>query len=153
MYIFNNTLIRKGLFFLIVAILISCGREEIGERPSGGNIDITIPDSPSSDENGEVNPRLGEVLNLDYPGLEKVKEAWNAGDYYQAAWHLREYYRERTNVRNPLVDLITTSISESDLNIADQASKENGYRFYVKNYQEVTDPVTGLARYWSFSDG
>ena len=153
MYIFNNTLIRKGLFFLIAAILISCGREEIGERPSGGNIDITIPDSPSGDENGEVNPRLGEVMNLDYPGLEKVKEAWNAGDYYQAAWHLREYYRERTNVRNPLVDLITTSISDSDLNIADQATKESGYRFYVKNYQEVTDPVTGLARYWSFSDG
>lgn len=142
-----------ALSFLITAVLLSCGKEEIKEKPTGGDIDVTIPDNPAEGDDSGVDPRLGEVINLDYPGLEKVKEAWDAGNHYQAAWQLREYYRERTDVRNPLVDLITTTVSESDLNIADQAMKENGYRFYVKNYQEGTDSSTGLPLYWSFSDG
>lgn len=142
-----------ALSFLITAVFLSCGKEEIKEKPTGGDIDVTIPDKPAEGDNSGVDPRLGEVINLDYPGLEKVKEAWDAGSHYQAAWQLREYYRERTDVRNPLVDLITTTVSESDLNIADQAMKENGYRFYVKNYQKGTDSSTGLPLYWSFSDG
>ncbi|MGN0188050.1 MAG: alginate lyase family protein [Candidatus Cryptobacteroides sp.] len=157
MPIFNDiiTSVKRAsaFLFLAAAVFISCSKEEIKERPSGGDIDITLPDEPVEGDDSGVDIRLGEVINLGYPGLEKVKEAWNAGNYYQAAWNLREYYRERTDVRNPLVDLITTTISESDLNIADQATKENGYRFYVKNYQEGTDPATGLPLYWSFSDG
>lgn len=38
---------------------------------------------------------FGEYINLDYPGLEKVKKAWVAGDVLMAKYELIEYYRNR----------------------------------------------------------
>ncbi len=41
------------------------------------------------------NALFGEYINLDYPGLEKVKAAWNSGDVLMAKYELIEYYRNR----------------------------------------------------------
>lgn len=38
---------------------------------------------------------FGEYIDLDYPGLEKVKSAWNSGDVLAAKYELIEYYRNR----------------------------------------------------------
>ena len=129
---------------------LSCSMEE-NHAAASGNIDVELP--PAAGDDSLIDMRLFEVVDLDYPGLEKVKSSYEAGKYYAAAAYLLEYYRSRTSVANPLVDLVSASASESDINIADQATREGGYRFYVRNYEEGTDQVTGLPIYWSFADG
>ncbi len=88
------------------------------------------------------------VLNLDYPGLEAVKTAYGAGDKQAAAEALLAYWRTRVSPVNPSFD-ITSALSDTEKHYADQALKENGYRFYVKNYYENS---TDLIPY-SYSDG
>lgn len=94
-----------------------------------------------------------DFLNLDYPGLEAVKAAYNVNDMEDAYYELKEYFRHRTNVTNTDVDLAGVSVSASAGNIASQALE---YRFYVKNFSELADANgTGLDRFYSFkaSDG
>ena len=99
--------------------------------------------------NALINERLFSLINLDAPGLEEVKYLYSYGCLYEAAEALRAYYRTRTDVKVPLVDLSSTSYTQSQQYIADQALKENGYRFYIAaNYMESTSPDV----YYSFLD-
>ena len=104
-----------------------------------------------------VNSRIFEILDLSRSGLEDVRTAYGDNRLYDAATALKAYWTsKRSGIVNPEVDLTAAStISAFDKNIADQALKENGYRFYVKNYSESTDKSTALATYYSFlgSDG
>ncbi|WP_264530912.1 heparin-sulfate lyase HepC [Flavobacterium sp. N502540] len=50
-----------------------------------------------------------DVVNLHYPGLEKVNQLYNSGKYDEAARALLTYYRERKNIKNP------------DFNVGDEA--------------------------------
>ena len=97
------------------------------------NGDTNINLLPNPQPNGVINEKLFEVINLDYPGLEKVKEYYEANEYYYAAHELLKYYRNRSDVSNPNINLINPSITAFDQNIADQALE---HRFYVRNFKE-----------------
>lgn len=56
-----------------------------------------------------INKEQFEALNLNYPGLEKVNQLFNARKYDEAARALLTYYRNRKNIKNP------------DFNIGDEA--------------------------------
>ncbi|MGM9734854.1 MAG: heparinase II/III family protein [Candidatus Cryptobacteroides sp.] len=101
-----------------------------------------------------VNSRIFDILDLEAAGMEQVSNAWQAGHPYLAAQALKTYWLGRTGIVNTEVNLSISKNTDSDKNIADQALKENGYRFYVKNYSEGTD-ANGNAIYYSFlgSDG
>ena len=45
------------------------------------------------DEGEGIEKKLFEVINLDYKGLEKVKQYYEAGNYQLAANALLDYYR------------------------------------------------------------
>lgn len=111
--------------------------EYTGGASSGGG-QTTVPD------NDVIDARLFEVVNLDYPGLEKVKEYYAADEHYLAAKELLEYYRRRVEVINPNVNLINPTISVDQQKWADQALASNNYRFFVNNYFDpkvTTDQV------------
>lgn len=103
--------------------------------------------------NARINSRIFELLNLDAQGMETVKSLYAEGELYEAATALKEYWQTGRTIVNPDVDLSNTAYSAVEKNKADQALKENGYRFYVKNYAEVGDDTDANAQYYSFSDG
>lgn len=142
---------KKIAILLSAFLAAACAVEEDLERTAGGNQDLVYP--PVVNADGEINPELFNVINLDYPGLERVKEYYEAGDYEYAAYYLLEYYRNRSSVSNPGVDavIMNPSATASEINMADQALAANGYRFYVRNYSESTDETTGLDTYYSFA--
>ncbi len=112
---------------------------------------------PHEDEyekfNSLVNPRIFTLLDLGRQGLETVKAEYEAGRMYRAAMALKEYWKSSRDIVNPNVNLSSTSYSAVEKNRADQALKENGYRFYVKNYAEKGSDTDADAQYYSFSDG
>ena len=112
---------------------------------------------PHEDEyekfNSLVNPRIFTLLDLGRQGLETVKAEYEAGRLYRAAMALKEYWKSSRDIVNPNVNLSSTSYSAVEKNRADQALKENGYRFYVKNYAEKGSDTDADAQYYSFSDG
>ena len=61
------------------------------------------------------------LLNLDYPGLEKVKAAHEAGDDARAAAELLTYYRQRTDVSTPDLDTARLTLSKREQQWADEA--------------------------------
>ena len=106
---------------------------------------------PDPVKNALINPRLFEVIDIHADGMSYVRSLYEEGYVYEAAQALLEYYRTRISVVNPYVDLSSTSYTSSAKNIADQALKENGYRFYVKGYKEGTTS-DGMELYYSFKD-
>ena len=53
----------------------------------------------------ESKTEVFSLLNLDYPGLEKVKALHQEGKDADAAKALLDYYRARTNVKTPDINL------------------------------------------------
>ena len=92
-----------------------------------------------------------ELLNLDYPGLEKVKTACDAGDTFRAAEELLAYYRSRTGVSTPDLDLEHLSLSERERGWADDALE---HTFYVHDgYQPPFNYGKDIDwRYWPVQD-
>jgi len=87
-------------------------------------------------------------INLDYPGLEKVKSAWLAGDEDLACEEVTAYFRARTEPRVPFAPdrAAKHSVSASQLEEAEMAlqNKFKGQGSY--GYFEVPDPID-----WSFN--
>ena len=106
---------------------------------------------PDPVKNALINKRLFEVIDLETAGMQAVRSLYQDGYVYEAAEALLEYYRGRTSVVNPYVDLSVTSYASAAKNIADQALKENGYRFYIANYKEGISE-DGKDVYYSFKD-
>lgn len=104
---------------------------------TGGNIDIELP-LPENKPNEEVDASIFESLNLDYPGLEKVKMHYEAGEHYYASLALLDYYRTRTNVTNPDLSLIDVKATETEMGQANAAM--DNYRFYVKGFEDPKAP-------------
>lgn len=125
----------KNIFICLLALLafVNCtdDKDELANN-KGNNPKDLIPPQP----NNAINEKLFDVINLDYPGLEKVKEYYNADQYYFAAKALLEYYRIRTNVINPELSLININPTTDDQLKADQALE---YRFFINNYYEKPD--------------
>lgn len=135
----------KNIFFFCFCALFAftgCTDDE-DEILGGGDSNINLLPSPRP--NDVINERLFEVINLDYPGLEKVKEHYEAKNYYYAAHELLKYYRNRSDINNPNVNLINPTISTFDQNVADQALE---HRFYVRNFKEKEE--NGKEIYYSF---
>ncbi|MFQ7113898.1 heparinase II/III family protein, partial [Hallella bergensis] len=100
------------------------------------------PDSIAADS---VDKALFDVIDLTYPGLEKVKTQYEAGHYYNAAYELLNYYRTRSNVMNPNINLMNPTLSPTERNVADQALE---HRFYIRNFKEKV--ANGQEVYYSF---
>ena len=99
--------------------------------------------------NEDVDKELFNVINLDYPGLEEVKAAYEKGRYSVAADKLVEYYRNRTAVVNPEVDLQSVTMYNEDKRVAAQALE---HRFCVRRnfwYESVNGSEY---TYWDFDD-
>ena len=62
----------------------------------------------------ELKTEVFSLLNLDYPGLEKVKALHQEGKDADAAKALLDYYRTRTNVKTPDINLKKITISKDD---------------------------------------
>lgn len=118
-----------SLFFLLGLFMTACNDDKI----------IFFENHVKEEDNGGSEtsvPRLFEVINLDYPGLEKVKAYYDKKDYNSATSELLEYYRNRETVVNPNINMNQTSIGDFNKNIADQALE---YRFYIKDKYESKD--------------
>ena len=135
------------LFSCMFAAFTLAGCTDNDDDFVSGDITSGVEILPEKKPNEVVNTQLFEKLNLDYPGLEKVKEFYEKDEHFYAAHALLEYFRTRHNVSNPNVNLINPSITAQEQRIADQA---NEYRFYVKNYVESIDETTGEATYYNF---
>lgn len=125
----------KNKFIIYLFVFLACTGCSEDEEEFFSGTDNSI-DYPQIESNEIVNEKLFEVINLNYPGLEKVKKYYESNQYYFAAKALLDYYRLRTEVINPELSLINITLASDDQKIADQALE---YRFYVKNYYENKD--------------
>lgn len=81
----------------------------------------------------QVRKEAFGLLNLDYPGLEKVKAACGQEEWDNAATALLEYYRQRTAVEHPALNVKNIKISKEEQKWADDALE---HTFFVhKGYQ------------------
>ena len=84
----------------------------------------------------ELKSEVFSLLNLDYPGLEKVKALHQEGKDEDAAKALLDYYRARTNVKTPDINLKKITIGKEEQQWADDGLK---HTFFVhKGYQLLT---------------
>lgn len=80
-----------------------------------------------------LNKEVFNLLNLNYPGLEQVKRAYYEDKLETAANELLKYYRKRTHVVNPFLDLANVTITPIEQGWADDAMQ---HTFFVhKGYQ------------------
>ena len=159
-----------------------------------GDVTITVPTEEELTDT--IDLRIFDAINLDYPGLEKVKEAYLAGKlyeesqaaeeggeteggetggttdenggaeaskatdtagdaagdkdgYYKAAWYLLDYFRNRTDVKFPQIelDMINASYTANEKTIADKADEGH---FYVRNFVYYADEKKTI--YSDFAD-
>lgn len=68
-----------------------------------------------------LNREAFALLNLDYPGLEQVKKECGKENWKKAAQALLDYYRQRTGVANPSLDLNHLTLSPTERKWADDA--------------------------------
>lgn len=99
----------------------------------------------------ELKSEVFTLLNLDYPGLEKVKTLHQAGKDEEAAKALLDYYRARTNVKTPDVNLKKVTISKEEQQWADDGLK---HTFFVhKGYQPSYNYGEDINwQYWPVKD-
>lgn len=92
-----------------------------------------------------------ELLDLNRPGLEKVKAAYAEGDAERAAEELLTYYRSRTGISTPDLDLNHLSLSKRERKWADEALE---HTFYVHDgYQPSFNYGKDIDwRYWPVKD-
>ncbi len=138
---------KSFLLLFLSATLLGCSKEVLSEQMVG-NVDLKLTPATGGTADG-IDTDAFALLNLDYPGLEKVKQFYSDSDFYNAGAALLEYWKSRP-VYNPNVDVLTPSASSSEKNIASQATSEGGWRFKVAVY---TDGLTsdGQEQYYSFS--
>lgn len=122
----------KNVFFCLLALFafIGCSEEEDEWNSENGG-EIVIPQPYPNDV---IDSKLFDIINLDYPGLEKVKTHHEAGELYFAAQELLNYYRLRGNVSNPALSLLNVTASDDDRLKANYAMEQS--RFFVNNFYE-----------------
>ena len=99
----------------------------------------------------ELKTEVFDFLNLDYPGLEKVKELHSQGKDADAASALLEYYRARKNVKAPEVNVDKITISKDEQKWADEALEHTF--FAHKGYQPSFNYGQDIDwQYWPVKD-
>lgn len=103
------------------------------------------------DEPAEVDPEVFTLLNLDYPGLGQVKANYQKGDLQAAAKSLLDYYRGRTGIVNPDINLNHINVSARERKWADEALE---HTFYVHDgYQPSFNYGKDINwQYWPVKD-
>lgn len=81
----------------------------------------------------ELKSEVFSLLNLDYPGLEQVKTLHQKGKDAEAAKALLAYYRARTQVKSPDINLNKITLSKEEQRYADEALQHTF--FAHKGYQ------------------
>jgi len=104
-------------------------------------------------EDKPVDHTLFKMLNWDYAPLAPVKALYDQCKYKKAADALLDYFKTRTNVVNPEVVVPTASDIKYYDKQANDALKENGYRFCVKAGYYYESYSGGVYTYYSFADG
>lgn len=99
----------------------------------------------------ELKSEIFTLLNLDYPGLEKVKSLHQSGKDAEAAKALLDYYRARTNVKTPDINLKKITIGKEEQQWADDGLK---HTFFVhKGYQPSFNYGEDINwQYWPVKD-
>lgn len=99
----------------------------------------------------ELKSEVFSLLNLDYPGLEKVKALHQEGKNEDAAKALLDYYRARTNVKTPDINLKKITIGKEEQKWADDALQ---HTFFVhKGYQPSYNYGEDINwQYWPVKD-
>ena len=143
---------RKITLILISLAIAACTAESAKEfKPGDPDLRPEVPETPAATgADSLIDARLFELMNLDYPGLESAKRAHEEGREYEAAAYILDYYRNRTDVFNPAVNILSPSFTATEKSIADQATEEGEWRFYIRNYADGTGD-DGLPRYYSFA--
>ncbi|NDV79514.1 heparin-sulfate lyase HepC [Dysgonomonas sp. 511] len=121
------------IYILTAIFLFVCCNDD-----SSNDFSTTNPGGTgSSKPNDVINAKLFDVIDLNYPGLERAKSFYESGLYYDAAKEMLEYYRLRVNVTNPNLSLINITASEDDKLKANYAMDNS--RFFVNNFYEDAD--------------
>lgn len=138
----------KKLFFYLLggAMMLNSCTDDSGVFVPDGIKEPALPVETKPNE--VVKGDVFSKLNLDYPGLEKVKQHYEAGEHYLAAKELLEYYRWRSNVVNPAIPSYVTA-SAVDINKANSALD---YRFCVAKYVETEGATDAEDVYYSFKN-
>ncbi len=100
----------------------------------------------------ELRSEVFDLLDLDRPGLEKVKQDHLSGDDKAAAAALLEYYRARKDIRTPEIkDIRKVKINREQQKWADDALQ---HTFFVhKGYQPSFNYGEDIDwRYWPVKD-
>ena len=80
-----------------------------------------------------LNKEVFELLNLNAKGLEKVKSLHEQGDDTKAAKELLKFYKSRTSINHPDVDLNNLKINKNEQKWADEGLE---HKFFAhKGYQ------------------
>lgn len=99
----------------------------------------------------QLRTEVFSLLNLDASGLEKVKALHTKGKDSEAAKALLDYYRSRTNVKSPDVDLTKVKISKEEQKWADDGMKH--IFFAHKGYQPSYNYGEDINwQYWPVKD-
>lgn len=103
------------------------------------------------EEGEKVNTDVFSIINLDYPGLEAVKAEYQKGNEKKAAELLLNYYRTRTGIHNPDVDMKKITVSARQRKWADDALE---HTFYVHDgYQPSYNYGKDINwKYWPVKD-
>lgn len=98
-----------------------------------------------------LNQDVFSLLNMDYPGLEQVKEVYNTGNMEAAAESLLEYYQTRTGIVNPAINLEKITISAREEKWVNEALD---HTFYVHDgYQPSFNYGQDINwQYWPVKD-
>ena len=99
----------------------------------------------------ELKTEVFSLLNLNYPGLEKVKSLHESGKDKDAAQALLDYYRARTNIKTPDINLNKITIGKEEQKWADDAME---HTFFVhKGYQPSFNYGKDINwKYWPVQD-
>ena len=137
------------LFCTVIALNACTDDSGIFTPDENGIKEPTLPVDTISNEQMSEAAKVFEKLNLEYPGLEKVKLHVEMNEYSLAAHEVLSYYRNRGKILNPNINLINHKASEVDINKANQAID---YRFCVAKYVEKVNDEKNPADdvYYSF---
>ncbi|WP_316789581.1 heparin-sulfate lyase HepC [Pedobacter frigoris] len=105
-------------------------------------------------QDAPVQKESFEAINLNYPGLEKTNQLFTAGKYNDAAKALLEYYRKKSNTKEPdfsnaekpadihqPIDKLTQEMADKSLLHQFQPHKGYGYFDYGKDINWQLWPV------------
>lgn len=99
----------------------------------------------------ELKKEVFDIINLNHPGLEKVKNLHHEGKDKEAVEELLYYYRNRTNVKHPDIDINKVTISKQEQQLADDGMEHTF--FAHKGYQPSFNYGADINwQYWPVKD-